>query len=134
MLQEGFIRLFRNLDKFRFAGPFEGWVHRIFVNSAIKYYRKTRRHHGSYELDTVSLRESAGPDAVDAMSEQEMLNMLSDLPTGYRMVFNLYVVEGYSHKEIADMLGVEESTSRSQLLKARKMLQSKIHTLQRVTT
>ena len=134
MLQEGFIRMFGNLDQFRHDGHFEGWVRRIFVNSAIKYYRKSRKHNVADDLDSaVSLRHHA-PDAVDTMSEQELMDLLDQLPQGYRMVFNLYAVEGFSHAEIGAMLQIEESTSRSQLLKARKMLQSKIYELQRVTT
>jgi RNA polymerase sigma-70 factor (ECF subfamily) len=132
MLQEGFIRMFSNLDKFRSEGHFEGWVRRIFVNSAIKYYRKSRIHNGATDLQTAVGFESSDADAVETLSEKEILNMLTELPTGYKMVFNLFAIEGFSHKEIAEMLGIEESTSRSQLVKARKMLQSKVNELQRV--
>lgn len=134
MLQEGFVRLFANLDKFRNTGPFEGWVHRIFVNSAIKYYRRTRKHNGAYEIDKASLSEAIEPDAIESLSENELLNLLSGLPRGYRLVFNLYAIEGYSHREIAELLEIEESTSRSQLLKARKLLQLKVHEIQKVIT
>jgi RNA polymerase sigma-70 factor (ECF subfamily) len=76
--------------------------------------------------------ESSDADAVETLSEKEILHVLTELPTGYKMVFNLFAIEGFSHKEIAEMLGIEESTSRSQLVKARKMLQSKVNDLQRV--
>ena len=132
MVQEGFIRLYRNLDKFRNTGPFEGWVRRIFVNSAIKYYHRERHHNGVSPMEVAGALEYAEAGIVDMMSEKELIGVLSDLPDGYRVVFNLYVVEGYSHAEIASMLEIGESTSRSQLVKARKMLQSKINALQRV--
>jgi RNA polymerase sigma-70 factor (ECF subfamily) len=133
MLQEGFIRTFGNLDIFRNEGLFEGWVRRIFVNSAIKYYRRTKVHNGATDLQTIVAYESSDADALDVLSEKEILNLLTELPSGYKMVFNLFAIEGFSHKEIAKMLGVEESTSRSQLVKARKMLQSKVNEFQRVT-
>jgi len=132
MLQEGFIRMFGNLDKFRHEGHFEGWVRRIFVNSAIKYYRRTKIHNGASDLEIATGLQSADPDAVQVLSENELMQLLTELPTGYKVVFNLFAIEGYSHKEIAEMLGIEESTSRSQLVKARKMLQSKVNELQRV--
>ena len=129
MMQEGFVRLFNNLDKFQHRGSFEGWVRRIFVNTAIKYYHRVRKHNGYAELGQVE-HQKVDPDALSAMSEKELLQMVQELPEGYRMVFNLYAIEGYSHKEIAEMLECQESTSRSQLVKARKLLQTKIHNLQ----
>jgi RNA polymerase sigma-70 factor (ECF subfamily) len=103
------------------------------VNSAIKYYRRTKVHNGATDLQTIVAYESSDDDALDVLSEKEILNLLTELPAGYKMVFNLFAIEGFSHKEIAKMLGVEESTSRSQLVKARKMLQSKVNEFQRVT-
>ena len=134
MVQEGFIRMFTNLDKFRHEGHFEGWVRRIFVNSAIKYYRRTRMHNGTTDLQLAVAFESSDPDPVDGLSEKELMQLLTDLPAGYKVVFNLFAIEGFSHREIAEVLGIEESTSRSQLVKARKMLQTKVNELQRVIT
>lgn len=132
MVQEGFIRLFGNLEKFRNTGPFEAWVRRIFVNTAIKYYHKARHHNSLVAMDMVSSFENEEPGVVNELSEQELLGLLSELPDGYRVVFNLYAIEGYSHAEIAGILDIQESTSRSQLVKARKMLQTRVNDLQRV--
>lgn len=132
MTQEGFIRLFGNLDKFRNTGSFEGWVRRIFVNTAIKYYHHERHHNGVAAMDVVTAFENDEPGILNALSERELLGLLSELPDGYRVVFNLYAIEGYSHAEIAELLHIQESTSRSQLVKARKMLQIKVNELQRV--
>jgi RNA polymerase sigma-70 factor (ECF subfamily) len=132
MVQEGFIRLFKNLDKFRHTGSFEGWVRRIFVNTAIKYYHHERNHNGVAAMESVSAFENDEPGIVNSISERELMGLLADLPDGYRVVFNLYAIEGYSHAEIAELLKIQESTSRSQLVKARKMLQTKVNDLQRV--
>jgi len=132
MVQEGFIRLFNNLDKFKNTGPFEGWVRRIFVNTAIKYYHRQRQHNGVVTMEVASSFENTDPEILDTLSASELLALLSDLPDGYRVVFNLYAIEGYSHAEIATLMGIQESTSRSQLVKARKMLQTKVIEQQRV--
>ncbi|MDX1477204.1 MAG: sigma-70 family RNA polymerase sigma factor [Saprospiraceae bacterium] len=129
MLQEGFVRLFGNLEKFEGKGSFEGWARRIFVNTAIKYYHRVRKHNGHDELGHAEAQK-IDPDALSSLHEQELLGLVQELPEGYRAVFNLYAIEGYSHKEIADLLEIQESTSRSQLVKARKLLQMKIHNLQ----
>lgn len=132
MVQEGFVRLFTHLDKFRNTGPFEGWVRRIFVNAAIRYYHREQRHHDVGETDALASSSAADLDALQRMSEQEIIGLLTALPEGYRVVFNLYAIEGYSHAEIAGMLQIQESTSRSQLVKARKMLQARILNLQTI--
>ena len=132
MVQEGFIRLFNNLDKFRNTGPFEGWVRCIFVNTAIKYYHHERQHNNVQTMEMATAFESNDAGILNALSTGELLGLLSELPDGYRVVFNLYAIEGYSHAEIAKVLDIQESTSRSQLVKARKMLQTKVIELQRV--
>lgn len=132
MVQEGFIRMYGNLEKFRNTGPFEGWVRRIFVNTAIKYYHRERHHNSLTSMEAAVAFEHEEPGIVDKLSERELFSLLSELPDGYRVVFNLYAIEGYSHAEIAELLQIQESTSRSQLVKARKMLQTKVNELQRV--
>ncbi len=131
MLQEGFVRLFKNLQSFQGKGSFEGWVRRIFVHTAIKYYHKMRKHNNSQSIETIH-ENSVGPEALASMSEQEILTLISKLPEGYRIVFNMYAIEGFSHKEIAETLDIQESTSRSQLVKARKLLQSQIMHMQKI--
>lgn len=131
MLQEGFIRMFSNLEQYAGTGSFEGWARRIFIHTAIKYFHKTRKHRFTYELDSANERP-VNSDAVGEMTADEMLALVQKLPEGYRMVFNLYAIEGFSHKEIADMLEIGESTSRSQLVKARKLLQQQVVRMQKV--
>ena len=126
LLQEGFITLFTKLDTYGGEGSFEGWARKIFVNTALMYLRK---HDALRESDDIS--EARGLGATDEtpvqkMGYKELLRLVGELPAGFRTVFNLYVVEGYSHKEIAAMLGISEATSRSQLLRARALLKDKL--------
>jgi len=124
ILQEGFIKIFKNLERFRGDGSFEGWVRRIFVNTAIEHIRKKKLNLSLTEKeDTIEFKSVS---AVDNINEKDLLKIVSDLSPGYRSVFNLYVVEGFSHKEIGELLGINEGTSKSQLARARMILQQKI--------
>ncbi len=125
ILQDGFIRLYQHIHQFKFAGSFEGWMRRIFVNAALKKYQTKRSDKEQVGIEFYP-EEPVDPDAISALSEAEILNLIDHLPEGYRMVFNMYVIEGYSHKEIGELLGINEATSRTQLLKARKFLQNKL--------
>jgi RNA polymerase sigma-70 factor (ECF subfamily) len=121
-LQEGFIKVYKNLEKFSFTGSFEGWLKRIFVNTSIEQIRKRKMHFDINNMDitTPEFAKSMMHDRIDA---NKILDLVQELPTGYRTVFNMYCIDGYSHKEIAAHLGVTENTSKSQLFKARKLLQ-----------
>lgn len=123
ILQDGFIKVFDKLDSFRFNGSFEGWIRRIMVNTALNNCRKS-----TYKYENIGIEDYqdkvVNSKAISRLSEQELLSVIQQLPDGYRMVFNLYIIEGYSHKEIADMLAISENTSRSQLAKARKWMQN----------
>ncbi|NII28329.1 sigma-70 family RNA polymerase sigma factor [Pseudoflavitalea sp. X16] len=126
LLQEGFIKVYKNLHRFRAEGSFEGWVRRVFVNTSIEHFRKK-----SAQLSSVSEREEntiedADITALDSLAEKDIINIVQELSPGYRTVFNLYVVEGYSHKEIGQLLGISEGTSKSQLARAKSILQKKI--------
>ena len=126
LLQEGFIKVYKNLHRFRAEGSFEGWVRRVFVNTSIEHFRKK-----SAQLSSVSEREEntiedADITALDSLAEKDIINLVQELSPGYRTVFNLYVIEGYSHKEIGEMLGISEGTSKSQLARAKSILQKKI--------
>lgn len=126
LLQEGFIKVYRNLGKYRGDGSFEGWIRRIFVNTSIEYFRKK-----SAVLTGLSEREEktiedADISALDQLAEQDIIRFIQELSPGYKTVFNLYVIEGYSHREIADMLGISEGTSKSQLARAKGILQKKV--------
>lgn len=132
LMQEGFIRVFTNLGSFREEGSFDGWVRRIFVHSLLRNVTsKTFRHEEHFSQDS----EDPGTESLvlEKLTSEEIISYIGELPLGYKTVFNLAVIEGYSHKEIAELLHIEETTSRSQLLKARKMLQKKIETSNEVS-
>ncbi len=125
VLQEGFIKIYKNLERFRGDGSFEGWVRRIFVNTAIEQIRKkkidvsiTEKEEETIEFKTIS--------AIDKINEKDLLKIVQELSPGYRTVFNLYIVEGFGHKEIEEMMGISEGTSKSQLARARMILQEKL--------
>jgi RNA polymerase sigma factor (sigma-70 family) len=123
MLQEGFIKVFSQIHTFRNQGAFEGWVRRIVVHTCINILKKNKKFNESVDIiyaNTLQVREESVPSIVQAKQVVECIRML---PIGYRTVLNLYAIEGYSHKEIADMLDIEESTSRSQYTRARQMLE-----------
>lgn len=127
ILQEGFIKIFNNLHSFRSEGSLEGWVRRTIVNTAINYYKKNVKHHHQANMDMVMIfEESDTVSAIDKMSADELLQKISELPDGYRTVFNLNVIEGYTHKEIGEMLDISENTSKSQLARAKSYLQKRI--------
>ncbi len=125
LMQEGFIRVFEKLGSFRMEGSLEGWVRRIMVHTSINHYRKKAFQQERFGLE--QLPESpVDAMALDNLGEKELMAIIAELPDGYRHVFNLYAIEGYDHAEIAQMLGCGESTSRSQLSKARSFLQKRI--------
>lgn len=131
MLQEAFVKVFDNIDKFAFKGSFEGWIRRIVVNTALKHNQRKYLTNEQIAMEKIPDRPT-DPSAYARLGEQELLRMIARLPEGYRIVFNLYAIEGYSHREIAELLNIQESTSRSQLVKARKMLQTQLDKLQRI--
>ncbi|MCB0775691.1 MAG: RNA polymerase sigma factor [Chitinophagaceae bacterium] len=125
ILQEGFIKVFKKLDSFRGDGSFEGWVRRIFVNTAIEHFRRKKYLTPVTEKEENTI-EGKYTSALDSLAEKDIMALIQELSPGYRTVFNMYVVEGYTHKEIADMLGISEGTSKSQLSRAKVILQDKV--------
>ncbi|MBT8232674.1 MAG: RNA polymerase sigma factor [Saprospiraceae bacterium] len=125
MLQEGFVRVFDKLDLFSGEGSLESWMRRVMINNALKYKQKYVTRFNYSEIENYHVHDPS-PSIIDELSEGEILDVITTLPDGYRTVFNLYVIEGYSHKEIADLLNIGESTSRSQLVKARTLLRDKL--------
>jgi len=121
ILHEGFIKVFKNLHKYQPGTSVVAWIRKIIVNTAIDFYRKDIRRK-SDELDTAKHVCTTIPDAISKMTSEEILLALQLLPHSYRSVFNLFVIEGYSHKEISMLLGINESTCRSNLVKARTKL------------
>lgn len=131
VMQDSFIRIYQYLGQYRHEGAFEGWIRRICVNTCIRHLEKSRRLQVDYTGDVLP-EFAVPPDIISQMSANELLLLIDKLPDGYKTVFNLSVIEGYPHKEIADLLGIEESSSRSQLTKARKYIQRSLETTQKV--
>jgi RNA polymerase sigma-70 factor (ECF subfamily) len=126
ILQEGFIKVFRYLADFRNQGSFEGWMRRIMVTTAFNYYKKKRIVSNETELLKIPDAEVSEQEVIAKLLHDELLSIISELPNGYRNVFSLNTVEGYSHKEIGQMLNISENTSKSQLTRARIRLQEKV--------
>jgi RNA polymerase sigma-70 factor (ECF subfamily) len=126
ILQEGFIKVYSYLKDYRFEGSLEGWVRKTFVNTAINYYRRKSKDLLEVSIEQNEMAGSVSESIIDSISVKELLELIRRLPEGYRMVFNLNVIEGYTHKEIALMLNISENTSKSQLSRARTALQNKI--------
>ncbi|NCI45817.1 RNA polymerase sigma factor [Sediminibacterium soli] len=131
MLQDAFVKVYQYIGQFKFEGAFEGWIRRIVVNTAIRHLEKKKLHFKDVDENSQDTPQ-IGPQAYAQLGEGDLMKLISQLPEGYRMVFNLNVVEGYSHEEIAEMLNIQPGTSRSQLVKARKMLQHQILQLQKI--
>lgn len=131
MIQDAFIKVYQYIGQFKFEGAFEGWIRRIVVNTAIRHLEKKKiRFH---DIDDNSLNTpKIEAQAYTHLGEDDLMKLINRLPDGYRLVFNLNVIEGYSHEEIAGMLNIQAGTSRSQLVKARKMLQHQILQLQKI--
>ncbi len=130
ILQDGFIRVFRHIKDFREEGSLEGWVRRTIVNTAINYYKKKIKQGINTDLEIVKGKIKEKNTIVEKMSCDELLVLINELPPGYKMVFNLNVIEGYTHKEIGDILDISENTSKSQLSRARASLQKRINSIQ----
>jgi RNA polymerase sigma-70 factor (ECF subfamily) len=125
ILQEGFIKIFKKLESFRGEGSFEGWIRRIFVNTAIEHFRRKRYLMPVTEKEENTI-EGKYTSALDDLAEKDIIALIQELSPGYRTVFNMYVIEGYTHKEISDMLGISEGTSKSQLSRAKVILQGMV--------
>jgi RNA polymerase sigma factor (sigma-70 family) len=124
-LQDGFIRVFTKISQFGFKGSFEGWMRRIMVNTSLEKYRKNNH---LCVVEDMMIFESIpfAEETLSSISADDLLKMVQELPPRYRMVFNLYVIEGYSHQEIAHLMKINEGTSKSNLSRARVILQKKV--------
>ena len=131
MLQESFVKVFKYIRQYKFEGSFEGWIRRIVVNSSLRNIQKKRIHFSDVNDYTDKMPQTE-PYAFSNLGEDDILKLIQELPEGYKMVFNLNIIEGFTHEEIGAMLNIQPSTSRSQLVKARKMLQSQILHLQKI--
>ena len=126
VLQDGFVTLFTHLDSYKGDGSFEGWARKIFVTTALMELRRKDALKMSDDLEVAKGLKTEVTGQIANIGYKELMEMVMSLPTGFRTVFNMYAVEGYSHKEIADILGISEVTSRTQYSRARAILQSKI--------
>jgi RNA polymerase sigma-70 factor (ECF subfamily) len=122
ILQEGFVKLYNNLHRFRGEGSFDGWVRRIFVNTAIEHIRK--KNLSAIASEVMEHIHDTDKSALDSLYEKDLIKRTTTLSDGYRTVFTMYAVDGYSHKEIAQELGITESTSKSQFSRAKALLRS----------
>jgi RNA polymerase sigma factor (sigma-70 family) len=125
VLQQGYIKVFQKIDAYRGDGSFEGWIRRVMVNTAIESYRKNLRALNVVPIEDAFEQPSTGFD-FSRLGMQDLMGIIQKLSDGYRMVFNMYIIEGYSHKEIAETLGISEGASKSQLSRARAILKEEI--------
>ena len=126
ILQEAFIKIFTKIKYFRNEGSLEGWIRRTIINTAINFYRRNARNSRMLDVSGMELSNNFEPSFYDSLSKEEILKLVQDLPNGYRTVFNLNVIEGYTHKEIGVMLGISDNSSKSQLTRARAILKKKV--------
>lgn len=122
VLQEGFIKAFKNLHQFKAEGEFGGWMRRIMVTTAINYLKKNSRYNSELVFGEENLHAVSAYQPHANLEAKELANLIRQLPSGYQTIFNLYAVEGYSHLEIGKILGIQEATSRSQYARARGLL------------
>lgn len=127
LMHDGFITVFTKIGDYRGEGSFEGWMRRIFVTTALGYLRRNGNLSAMRNTDDLYGLTDGDHSAIEKMSADELLKTIGELPDGYRTVLNLYAVEGYSHKEIAEMLKINEGTSRSQYARAKSLLYKKIN-------
>jgi RNA polymerase sigma-70 factor (ECF subfamily) len=126
MLQNGFIRVFQKIADFRGDGSFEGWMRRIMVHCSIEYYRKHHKMLQVADLGDTGNEPSVNAVAMANLDAKDLMGLIQQLSPGYRMVFNLYAIEGYSHREIGEIMGISEGASKSQLSRARTILKEQI--------
>jgi RNA polymerase sigma-70 factor (ECF subfamily) len=130
LLQEGFVKVFQNLSSFNSEGSFEGWIRRIMVNTALDFIRRQKLVWSDQEIEDDQL---SGDDTMEKLGVNELLKLINALPPGFRTVFNLYAIEGYQHKEIGQLLGISENTSKSQFARARTQLAKQIQEMNQKT-
>ena len=133
ILQEGFLKIFTKISEFEGRGSFEGWMKRVIVNTAITHYHKNLKHN-KYHYDITDVQETKFENIVYKDSEftgDELLKIINSLPEGYKMIFNLYAIEGFKHKEISALLKIDINTSKSQYSRAKKLIRKKLNQLKR---
>lgn len=129
IVQDGFIKVFNKIGSFSGKGSLEGWIRRIMVNTSLDYLRKIKNERFNVSVEDIEFKLSEDQMAITSLQAEDLLNLVKALPVGYRTVFNMYAIEGYTHKEIGIELGVSENTSKSQYSRARTLLQKKLEEL-----
>ena len=128
IVNDGFVKMFTKLDKYKDNTSFKAWLRRILINASIDYYRKNEKHYHNVDISYAKY-EHVTEDALNKISEKEIIELIQELPGSYRLVFNLFVIEGYSHREISNKLGISVGTSKSNLAIARSKLKRKLLTM-----
>ena len=126
MLQEGLIKVYEKINTFGFHGSLEGWIKRIVVNTSLDHLRRNKNLLNQVEIETQEQTLHYSSEVIESFSAKDLMKIIQKLPTGYRTVFNLFAIEGYNHREIAEMLNITESTSKSQFSRARSHLQQMV--------
>ncbi len=126
VLQDGFVKVFVKLKDFKSEGSLEGWIRRIMVNTALDQIRKNNKQLGDTNIDDVGYKIENNDFIVENMMAEDLMKMVQAMPEGYKVVFNMFAIEGYSHSEIADTLGISENTSKSQYSRARAYLRERL--------
>jgi RNA polymerase sigma factor (sigma-70 family) len=135
ILQDSFLKIFFNIKEYSGSGSFIGWLRKVAVNTAITHYHKNLKYRYHVEIEEyISVETGVSSFEEDFFTSDELFNVLNELPPGYRMVFNLYAVEGYKHKEIAEMLGIDTNTSKSQYSRAKAAIRDKLEILRKLNT
>lgn len=131
VLQDGFVKVFQKIVDFKMEGSLEGWIRRIVVNTALDTIRKNKKLLDDVQIEEVQYKVPFTDHQFDGMDLAQLMKLIDEMPDGYRIVFNMFAIEGYSHKEIADTLGVTENTSKSQYSRARAFLRNQLELLER---
>lgn len=128
IMQDAFVKVFQKIDTFKGNGSLEGWMKRIMVNTALDAFRKNKNFRHNIDIETIEYTSETYQHVLESLGAKDLLNLMKSMPKGFRTVFNLYAIEGYAHKEIADLLEITESTSKSQYSRARVYLQKMLQT------
>jgi len=133
ILQETFLKIFSSIQNYEGTGSFEGWMRRIAVNTAITCYHQNLKHHNMEDVDDYAQTIASQEPNFDSLefTHEELLNVVNSLPDGYRMVFNMFAVEGFKHREIAEMLGIDINTSKTQFMRARNLVMRRLTELKK---
>ena len=129
VLQDGFIKVFTKLNDFKGGGSLEGWIRRIMVNTSLDQIRKNNKFQDNVAMDTVDYKIEGESIILEGLIEEDLMLLINSMPVGYKTVFNMFAIEGYSHKEISDQLNISENTSKSQYSRARAYLKMKLEEL-----